>query len=92
MKASLQIPGFTKGKSQLSALEVKNTRTIATVCIHIEHVNVIGCVMQKYSILQGILPTDLLIVRKGEIPPQVDRIVCVCCALNNLCDSVIPFE
>jgi len=90
MQASLQIPAFTKGKSQLSALEVENTRTIANVRIHVERV--IGCVRQKYSILQGTLPIDFLIVRKGESSPQVDRIVRVCCALNNLCDSVVPFE
>ena len=41
MQASLQIPAFTKGKSQLSALEVENTRTIANIHIHVEHV--IGC-------------------------------------------------
>ena len=90
MQATLHIPAFTKGKSQLSALEVENTRTIANVRIHIERV--IGCVRQKYSILQGTLPIDFLIVRKGESSPQVDRIVRVCCALNNLCNSVVPFE
>ena len=90
MQASLQIPAFTKGKSQLSALEVENTRTIANVHIHVERV--IGCVRQKYSILRGTLPIDFLIVRKGESFPQVDRIVRVCCALNNLCDSVVPFD
>lgn len=42
MQAKLHIPAFTKGKSQLSALEVENTRTIANVWIHIERV--IGCV------------------------------------------------
>ena len=90
MQATLHIPAFTKGRSQLSALEVENTRTIANVRIHIERV--IGCVRQKYSILQGTLLIDFLIVRKGESSPQVDRIVRVCCALNNLCNSVVPFE
>ena len=90
MQATLRIPAFTKGKSQLSALEVENTRIIANVCIHIERV--VSCVRQKYSILQGTLPIDFLTVRKGESSPQVDRIVCVCCALNNLCNSVVPFE
>ena len=82
MQAQLHIPAFTKGKSQLSALEVENTRTIANVWIHIERV--IGCVRQKYAILQGTLPSDFLTVRKGESSPQIDRIVCVCCSLNNL--------
>jgi len=90
MPASLQIPAFMKGKSQLSALEVENTRTIANVRIHVERV--IGCVRQKYSILRGNLPIDFLIVRKGESSPQVDKFVGVCCTLNNLCDSVVPFD
>ena len=81
---------FTNGKSQLSALDVENTHTIANVHIHVECV--IGCVRQKYSILQETLPIDFLIVRKGKSSPQVDRIVHVCCALNNLCDSIVPFE
>ena len=55
MQARLHIPAFTRGKSQLDALEVENTRTIANVRIHVERV--IGVVRQKYSILRGILPT-----------------------------------
>ena len=69
MQASLQIPAFTKGKSQLSALEVENTRMIANECIHVECV--IGCVRQKFLILQGTLPIDFLIVRKGESSHQL---------------------
>ena len=46
MQASLSIPAFTKGKSQLSAMEVEETRTISNVRIHIERV--IGNVRQKY--------------------------------------------
>ena len=45
MKAQLNILAFTKGKNQLSALEIEETRTIANVCIHVEHV--IGNVRQK---------------------------------------------
>ena len=82
MQATLRFPGFTKGKSQPSALEVENTCTIANVHIHIERM--IGCVRQKYSMLQGTLPIDFLTVRKGESSSEVDMIICVCCALNNL--------
>jgi len=81
MQASLHIPAFTKGKAQLSALEVENTRTIANVRIHVERV--IGCVRQKYSILQGTLPIDFVSKRKEDDTPIIDRIVRVCCALNN---------
>ena len=90
MQAQLHIPAFTKGKQQLSALEVENTRTIANVRIHVERV--IGAVRQRYTILQGTLPIDFLSSRKGEELPLIDRIIRVCCTLNNLCDSVVPFD
>lgn len=90
MQAKLHIPAFTKGKSQLSAMEVSETRTIANVRIHVERV--IGNVRQKYSILQSTLPIHYIIKRDGEECPIIDRIVRVCCALCNVCDSVIPFE
>ena len=38
MQTALHIPAFTKGKSQLSAVEIEQTRTIANVCIHLERV------------------------------------------------------
>ena len=90
MQASLQIPAFTEGKSQLSAIEVEGTRTIANVRIHVERV--IGCVRQKFSILQSTLPIHFLIIRKGEEEPLIDHIIRICCALNNLCNSVVPVD
>jgi len=90
MQTTLNIPAFTKRKSQLSALEVEETRTIANVRIHVERV--IGAVCQRFSILQSTLPIHFLSIRKGETVPVVDRIVRVCCALNNVCDSVVPFD
>ena len=90
MQATLHIPALTKGKSQLPAAEVEQTRTIANVRIHIERV--IGSVRQRFSILQSTLPIHLLIIRKGEEIPMIDRIIRVCCALNNVCDSVVPFD
>lgn len=38
MQASLHILTFTKGKDQLSPVEVEETRTIANVRIHVERV------------------------------------------------------
>ena len=90
MQAKLHIPAFTKGKSQLSAIEIEDTRKIANVRIHVERV--IGCVKQKFKILQSTIPIHFVSIRKGEDVPLIDRIVCVCCALNNVCNSVIPFE
>ena len=50
MQGCLYIPAFTKGKNQLSALDVHESRKIANVRIHVERV--IGNVRQKYFILQ----------------------------------------
>ena len=46
--AVIHISSFTKGKVQLSAAEVHNTRKIANFHIHVERVA--GNVWQKYSI------------------------------------------
>ena len=82
MQASLHIPAFTKGKKQLSALEVEETRTIAKVRIHIEHV--IGCVWQRFSILQSTLPIHFLTIWKGKEVPLVDRMIRVCYTQSNV--------
>ena len=47
-QAKLHLPAFTRGKEQLTAVEVEETRSIANVRIHVERV--IGCVRQKYTI------------------------------------------
>ena len=43
--ATVEIPAYTKGKTQLSSLEVEETRRLANVLIHVERV--IGLVRQK---------------------------------------------
>ena len=88
MQATL--PAFTKGKSQLSALEVEETRTISNVRIHVERV--IGMVKQKYPILQSTIRMDFVKKRVGEDVPRIDRIVCICCALTNMCNAIVPFD
>ena len=90
MHAKLHITAFTRGKQQLTALEVEDTRTIANVRIHVERV--IGSFRQKYTILQSTLPINFVSKRIDEDVPLIDRMVRVCCALNNLCDSVVPFD
>ena len=89
MRATLHLPAFTRGKSQLSAREVHDTRNIANVRIHVERV--IGNVRKKYSILRSILPLDFLI-KRGDTKPIIYYIATVCCALTNLCDSVVPAD
>ena len=90
MQAKLNIPAYTKGKHQLTAMDVEETRSIANVRIHIERV--IGAVRQRYTILSGTLPIHLVMKRTGENCLLIDRIVRVCCALHNVTDSVVPFN
>ena len=53
---------------------------------------VIGVVRQKFSILRGILPIELVSKKPHQECPHIDKIVRVCCALCNVCDSVVPFD
>ncbi|KAK7140622.1 hypothetical protein R3I94_013032 [Phoxinus phoxinus] len=87
--AQINIPSFTRGKSQLSPLEVEQTGKIAHVRIHVQRV--IGLVRNKYTILQSKLPIDILMTENEELP-VVDKIACVACCLSNLCVSVVPFN
>ena len=87
--ARVAIPAFTRGKKQLTGIDVEQTRRIANIRIHVERV--IGLIRQKYTFLSGTLPIDF-ITHKSNGVPMIDSIVVVCCALVNLCDSVIPFD
>ena len=94
-QACLHIPAFTRGKKQLSAEEVEETRKIANVRIHVfdvERVIVIGLVRRKYAILQEILPIQLVTARRGDDLAPIDKIAIVCCALTNLSESIVPFD
>lgn len=85
----LEIPAFTKGRKQLHPIEVEQTRNIANVRIHVERV--IGNVRKKYSILNATQPIDF-VISEGTEQTMLDKIVHVLFALNNICDSVVPFD
>ena len=90
MGASLELPAFTKGREQLSASEIENTRKMANVRIHVERA--IGAVCQKFTILSatGVI-TKELVQTKSSTGVLLDSIVRVCCALHNLCEGIVPF-
>jgi len=76
--AFLKIPKFTRGKRQLSAKEVDESRQLAHVRIHVERV--IGR-LKDYRILQTIIPicqVDLL-----------DDVMAVVCGATNLNNSIV---
>ena len=93
-QAELAIPTFTKGKAQLYPIDVEKTRGIASVRIHVERV--IGLLRNKYTILEGTLPTDFLNGSASGPPdsqvPIIDGIFRVCSAFVNLCPPIVPFD
>ena len=89
-QATLKIPAFTRGKSQLMPMDVEDTRKMANVRIHVERV--IGLVRRKYVILQSTLPIEFITTRRGDTVAPIDKIARVCCALTNLSPSVVPFQ
>ena len=86
--AEIKVPPFTKGKKQLSRLEVDRARQLSRVRIHVERV--IGVLRQKYTILQSILPINMIMCDDTTETSMIDKIVVICCALCNLCDPVVP--
>ena len=62
--ANLKIPAFTKGKKQLSGVDVESTRGLASVRIHVERV--IGLTRQKYTMLGTTIPITLLQADAGS--------------------------
>ena len=64
MGAEVKIPSFTKGRQQLSAVDVESSRSIAHVRIHVERV--IGLLRNKYTILQDTIPIDLITAVKNS--------------------------
>ncbi|XP_074550450.1 uncharacterized protein LOC141808040 [Halichoeres trimaculatus] len=87
MGATLKIPAFTRGRSQLEAKDVEETRKLAHVRIHVERV--IGCIRSKYTILNDTIRLGLVVPCEGEGMTLLDKIVTVSCALTNMCPSVV---
>ena len=86
--AKLAIPAFTRGKKQLSLQEVEESKRLSRVRIHVERV--IGLLKQKFTVLEGPLPVNLIKHKSDGEYATVDKLVHVCAALTtNLCDSVV---
>ena len=81
--AEIKMPPFTKGKKQLEKVDVDWSRELSLV---VERV--IG-VLQKYTVLQSILPVQFCDGSNDEVT-VIDKVIHVYCALTNLCPSVVP--
>ena len=86
--AEVKLPPFTKGKKQLSRLESDTARQLSRVRIHVERV--IGSLRQKYTVLESTLPINMIMCDDKTDISIIDKIVVVCCALCNVCDSIVP--
>jgi len=82
--AEVHIPPFTKGKSQLSKIEIENARQLLHVSIHVECV--IGVIRQKFSMLHSILPISIIASSDDDGVSFINKIVTICC---NCCNSVM---
>ena len=71
-------------------VEVDTARRLSRVRIHVERV--IRLVRQKYAILQSTLPVNMVSCTDTDDYSIIDKIVTVCCALSNYCNSVVPFN
>ncbi|KAK3878231.1 hypothetical protein Pcinc_017121 [Petrolisthes cinctipes] len=86
---NLEIPAFTRGKKQLSMIEIQDTREIASQRIHVE--GVIGHLRNKYTMLQDTHPLTMLQSDDSGLT-CLDKCVRVACALVNMCPSVVPLD
>ena len=84
--ASLAIPPFTRGKSQLSQHEVETSRNLPQVRIHVKRS--IGRI-KKFKILKHTLPIKLIKRPKKSNYATIDKILVVCSALCNLYPTLI---
>ena len=71
--AEVKIPPYTKGKKQLSKLEIDMARRLSHIRIHVERV--IGMVRQKYTILQSTLPINMIMCEGDTEVSTIDRVV-----------------
>ncbi|XP_049522892.1 uncharacterized protein LOC125945253 [Dermacentor silvarum] len=85
--ARLHVPVYTKGKKQPSPEDVERTRKLSNVRIHVEHV--IGLIRNKFVFLKSTVPINYVARREGDELTPLDKIVTLCCALCNLCRSIV---
>ncbi|XP_023696232.2 uncharacterized protein [Paramormyrops kingsleyae] len=90
--AELVTPPSMRGKKRLSRKDIKSAREISVVRNHVKRV--IGVLRQKYTILGSTLPVNLIRVEQnGKVEDSlIDKIVLTCCALCNLCQTVVPSD
>ena len=85
--ARLVIPAFTRGKKQLTQREVELSKQLSTVRIHVERI--IGLLKNKYTILKGPIPVNLLKHKGDKDTANIDKILVVCSSFTNLHKAIV---
>ena len=85
--ARLVIPTFTRGKKQLTQRGVELSKQLSTVCIHVERI--IGLLKNKYTILKGPIPVNLLKHKGDKDTANIDKILVVCSSFTNLHKAIV---
>ncbi|XP_050703867.1 uncharacterized protein LOC126989267 [Eriocheir sinensis] len=89
--ATLVAPADMRGKNQYqSKKDVMSIRNTANVQIHAKRV--MGVVLQKFNILREPLPMLYVSKKDCQNLTTIDKIAVVCCALTNMCPSVVSFQ
>ena len=73
-------------KKQLVKMEVDWSGELSIIKIHTE--KMIGVLKQKFNIFQSVLPIALVNNNDDDVC-TIDKLVQVCCALVNLCPSIV---
>ncbi|KAI4880946.1 hypothetical protein NFI96_003389 [Prochilodus magdalenae] len=87
MCAEVTDPVFSEGQRQLDIKGVEDVRRIAHLRVHLEKLK--DGLRDKYAMLNGTVPNSLVRPCEGEKITLLDKIVTVCCALNNIFPSVV---
>lgn len=83
----MKIPAFTKGRKQLTPVELESTRGLASVRILVERV--IGEMRNQYTKLQSTIGIQMCEAEHPKGFTVSDKVVHVCCALTNVAPSII---
>uniref|UniRef100_A0A672P1W6 DDE Tnp4 domain-containing protein n=1 Tax=Sinocyclocheilus grahami TaxID=75366 RepID=A0A672P1W6_SINGR len=83
----LHVPASTKGRKQLTGLEVTHSRKMSRVRIHVERA--IGK-LKSFRILRNTLPVSMVKRRNDNSLWTIDKILIVCAALSYLGKPLVP--
>ena len=87
---SLPMSTMTSTQASSQRTRVDTACKLSRVRIHVERV--IRLLRQKFTILESTLPINMIMCTHEDNCSMIDKIVTVCSALCNCCESVVPFD